>query len=105
MFQSVEAFYKEFITTNPRFPQQREHRLMLIAIAMMKEANEVHELLNWKWWKQPKDFDREHFIEENVDVIHFLIEGLIEAEVTPQEFFEKFVEKAQVNRRRQLSNY
>jgi hypothetical protein len=52
-----------------------------------------------------KEFDREGFVEELVDVMHYLLEIFLLSGVSADEMHDAFVKKGQVNVQRILNNY
>jgi hypothetical protein len=50
-------------------------------------------------------FDRDHYLEEIVDATHYLLELVILSGFTPQEFFDAYTKKGEVNVTRIKSGY
>jgi predicted HAD superfamily Cof-like phosphohydrolase len=46
------------------------------------------------------EFDRSEFVEEMVDALHFYLEAMILMGVTPNELFESYARKNEINRQR-----
>lgn len=67
------------------------------------------ELPYGKPWKKYDSFDRvahkENLKEELIDAIHFFINVLLAAELSPEEIFEIYCKKNNVNFKRQEENY
>ena len=53
----------------------------------------------------PGDVDREKFIEELVDCLHYFFEVVIASGVTQRELFHSYMDKGEVNKKRILSGY
>ena len=52
-----------------------------------------------------QDFDREAYVEELSDVLHYFLGIAICSGVSCEELFNKYMEKGKINRRRILSGY
>lgn len=72
-----------------------------------QEIGEVIQTMkNWKSWKSTEmPTDVNHFKEEMIDVLHFLIEAMILSGFTPDEMYELYFKKNEVNHFRQESKY
>lgn len=71
-------------------------------------SDELHEAMNeisWKPWAKSEFFNREAFIGETVDALHFLANWLCAAKCTTEELNVAYLEKMERNRKRQRSNY
>lgn len=75
--------------------------------AMHELFEALHLLKNSKNHRKTeiKEFDRAEFVEEIVDAQKFILEMLILAGVSREEFYEKFQEKTHINNERILGNY
>ncbi len=88
-----------------RYPESVETRISYLATAITHEAVELQRLTNWKWWKKPATFDKDSAREELIDIWHFVVQASIELGMTPTEIVEKYREKNEVNKQRQVSGY
>jgi dimeric dUTPase (all-alpha-NTP-PPase superfamily) len=70
-------------------------------LAMLSEMAEVLDEVNFKWWKNPKPVDSDALKEELVDVLHFYVSMCLEAGMTPQELYDRYVSKNRENFDRQ----
>lgn len=70
-------------------------------LAIISELAEVLDEVNFKWWKDPKEINREHLKEEIVDVLHFFVSMCLKAGIGPEELYEAYVRKNQENFARQ----
>lgn len=73
-------------------------------------TDELHEALNethWKpWASSPPGFrDRDKFVGELIDAIHFLVNLCLAARMTPDELIDAFAGKNKVNHKRQDEGY
>jgi hypothetical protein len=70
--------------------------------------DELHEALNevgWKPWATDRYFNRDAFVGELIDVMHFVANLLVTAGVTGEELSQKYHSKQQRNRYRQEVGY
>lgn len=78
--------------------------------AVADELAEMRAETAWKMWaKYPVEtgsfLDRDAFVKEGVDLLHFLINLLLIAGCDAQEMYDRYMAKAQVNAERQANNY
>ena len=85
---------------------QGQARLKDFAWRITEELGEAMNCLKMKPWKQtPQVTDREHYLEELVDAAHFFFELLILSGFTPAELVFRYLQKWNVNKFRQRSQY
>ncbi len=82
-----------------------EERISHKMTALIHEGVELQRLTNWKWWKNPKEFDTEAAKEELIDCQHFIVSAAIDLGMTPEEFFQYYLSKNNENHRRQDVGY
>ena len=70
-------------------------------LAMVSELAELLEEVNFKWWKNPHELNRENIREELSDILHFFVSMCIEAGMTADDLFKQYVGKNRENFRRQ----
>lgn len=78
----------------------------MIQAAMQELAEAVQVMKNWKPWKiteVPTDID--HWKEEIVDSVHFLVEAMLLSGMTSEELYELYFKKHEINSFRINSNY
>lgn len=72
-------------------------------MASFHELAEGHDETSWKPWQHDKPYvNRDAFVREMVDVLHFIANALCAVEVAEDELNQVYSEKMQVNRNRQL---
>jgi dimeric dUTPase (all-alpha-NTP-PPase superfamily) len=71
-------------------------------LALMVEAGEALQCVDWKPWRSDRTTDRDAFIEEIVDVLHFAGNLLVAFDVTDAELHEAYAAKSRVNKQRLL---
>ena len=72
--------------------------------AMREEIAELDEELLWKWWSKD-EIDIQNIRVELIDILHFLVSGMICAGLTPEEVYDIYCQKHAVNLSRQDSGY
>ena len=107
MFQQQQEFVELLRDkrSHPDFPldlSQKENQQFLKSLSheCMHELFESNMLLkNSKKHRstQFSDFDRESYVEELSDVLHYLIGILIYSGVTPKEMYEMYMKKGKIN--------
>lgn len=106
MFKQQEEFQKRFYNFKTMSPDQivEYQRLMLTCISV--EAMEAMDWTNWKPWRKTKEeFNRYEYLNELVDVMHFMINSAISVGCTDKEFARLFFNKGRENVRRQQKGY
>lgn len=85
-----------------------EQRIEFIRWNTLALTDELHEALaevGWKPWASNRDINREAYVGELVDAWHFLMNLLLVVEVTPDEFYRRYMEKRYRNAKRQREGY
>lgn len=93
------------VLASPRYPSKAEERISLLCTAIIHEAIELQRLTNWKWWKNPTDFNIEDAKEELVDIWHFVLQATIELNMTPEDILKYYSKKNNLNKERKKMNY
>ena len=73
--------------------------------AMQQEIAELIDSVPWKWWAKYQEFDEQNAKVEIVDLFHFLISLAQVMGMTPDDVYNAYVKKNQVNHNRQESGY
>ncbi|HBA83890.1 MAG TPA: dUTPase [Verrucomicrobia bacterium] len=73
--------------------------------AMSQELAELTDSVPWKWWAKYQTFDKQNARVEVVDLLHFLISLAQVLGMSAEDFFNIYVQKHQVNQKRQDSGY
>ncbi|OLF86374.1 dUTPase [Bacillus paralicheniformis] len=72
-----------------------------ITLAMESEIDEIRREVNWKWWKNPKEIDREALQGEVIDMWHFLLSLSRIVGLTPESIYDVYMAKNAENHARQ----
>lgn len=70
-------------------------------LAIMSELNEILGEINWKWWKNPKEINKDNLKEEIIDILHFFISLCLKVGMNAEEVFEIYMNKNKENVDRQ----
>ena len=70
-------------------------------LAMVSELAELLEEVNFKWWKNPHELNRQNICEELSDILHFFISMCLEAGMTADDLYATYVGKNRENHLRQ----
>lgn len=72
----------------------QEEMTQIFAQAIASEAQELMNNCNWKPWKETKkEFNREETIYEYIDILHFVINGLLALDVTAEQCMQYYLAK------------
>src|SRR5580765_5999263 len=86
----------------------RERYVVQNGFAVVAELVKAFDNIDWKMWTtgSPARFkDRDSFVREMVDVLHFIMNLLLVADCDATELYTRYVRKAEVNAQRQLDGY
>jgi dimeric dUTPase (all-alpha-NTP-PPase superfamily) len=78
-----------------------EEWVLGLTIAMEDEIAEVRSLINWKWWKNPKEIDYTELRGEVIDLWHFLVSLSQKVGLTADDVYRVYCEKNAENHARQ----
>ena len=85
--------------------EDRKRFATSMALAINTEVAEAMQEIAWKPWAKTDHFNRAAFIEELVDIWHFVMNLALLADCPAHEFYEIYVQKSGVNVQRQLDGY
>ena len=115
MFQQQEEFMKLLQKTRkfPDWPidisakpgQQLCREIMLSSVEEYFEA--MQHLKNWKKHRatEIKDIDRDEFLEELCDMMHYFVELLLVVGISVDDFFNAYIQKGNINKVRIQEGY
>lgn len=81
--------------------QQWLHKMIL---ATQQELAELVDSTQWAWWK-PQNFDLQNAKVEVIDILHFVLSMAQILGMTPEDIYQAFLAKQEVNHKRQDSGY
>lgn len=73
--------------------------------AMQQEMAELIDSVPWKWWAKYQNFDEQNAKVEVVDLFHFLVSLAQVLGMTPDDVYQAYLKKNEVNHKRQESGY
>ncbi|MCL1944486.1 MAG: dUTPase [Firmicutes bacterium] len=76
-------------------------RLQKLAMALMVETVEMVTETNYKWWKNPKDINKEAIQEELVDILHFFVSMCLATGMDSDQLYNLYMKKNEENFDRQ----
>lgn len=74
-------------------------------LALEDELHEALQEVGWKPWASSNHINRDEYVGELVDALHFFINLCLIVGVNPEELFERFMAKNEKNARRQMEGY
>ena len=86
-------------------PGKRQNGIAEDCLGLMTEAAEFVDEIPWKPWKKSRVLDRDAFLAEAADVLHFFGHLLNAHDVTSDELFNAFMAKNSVNFERLAGEY
>lgn len=95
------------------FPmEKRQAFINEMGMALLIEVGEALQSTQWKnpnivkfGWKKTQQFNEEHFKEELVDCMHFLVNLALASGMDAKEFHARYIGKNEVNTKRQEDKY
>lgn len=79
--------------------------LFVQTFAATDEMHEASQEFSWKTWSSKKFLNRQAYIKELVDALHFIANGLVAVKCTDKELTDIYEAKMEVNRQRQAAGY
>ena len=73
--------------------------------ALQQETAELIDSVPWKWWARYQKLDEQNARVEVVDLFHFLVSLAQTLGMTPDDVYQAYLKKNQVNHERQASGY
>ncbi len=73
--------------------------------AMQQELAELVDSVPWKWWAKYQTFDKQNARVEVVDLFHFLVSLAQVLGMTPDDVYQAYLKKNNVNHQRQETGY
>jgi dimeric dUTPase (all-alpha-NTP-PPase superfamily) len=85
--------------------EERDNYVMAMALALNVEVGEALQEISWKPWATGEWFNRDAFLLELIDALHFWINLVLVATDDPQDVIDVYMRKAQINVERQAAGY
>lgn len=93
------------VNTHGMTQEEQTKWLLNYTRAMQQELAELVDSVPWKWWAKYQKFDEQNARVEIIDLFHFLISAAQVMGMSPQDVYEAYVKKNQINHQRQDSGY
>jgi phosphoribosyl-ATP pyrophosphohydrolase len=112
MLTAQEAFQR-LMDVHGRAPSELtgDERKDYIRTHVLATTDELHEALRetaWKPWSQKTDeytHNRVYFVEELIDAWHHLMNLMLVADISADEFFNEYRRKMEINKNRKNNGY
>jgi len=93
--------------TDPRFKDDmNEEYIKDMCLAAHSEVNEILNEINWKPWKKTRtNIDKQKYKNEVIDLLHFVLNLALAADMTPEEMFHLYIQINKENIKRQEEEY
>jgi hypothetical protein len=85
--------------------EDRDRYVQAMALALIVEVDEALQEISWKPWASGQWFNREAYLLELIDVLHFWCNLVLIATDDPDEILSVYLRKAELNALRQKSGY
>ena len=106
MFTQQARFQNLFYDFKRMNKPDKDHYLQLMLQCIHVETVEALNWLNWKpWKKQQQPWNRYEFLNELIDIQHFLINCALACQCDSEEFTKLFLNKGKENLDRQQRGY
>ena len=101
IFVLQKQFNDEIIRTRKLDQVNDDQWMQRYMMAMFVEMAELMDETNYKWWKNPKEVDKDAVKEELVDILHFFVSLCIRSGMDAQDLYARYLEKNKENILRQ----
>lgn len=85
--------------------EQKAQWVLNYTRAMQQEIAELIDSVPWKWWAKYQKFDEQNARVEVIDLFHFLVSIAQVLGMSPEDVYQAYLKKNQVNHQRQDSGY
>lgn len=101
IFEMQACFQNDLVNRRNLQDIPMEKWMQMQTLAMLSELAELIDEVNFKWWKNPKPVDGDRVKEELVDILHFFVSMCLNAGMSAEELYSRYIEKNQENFDRQ----
>ncbi len=106
IFRMQDALNKRIgVNLPPPTDEEKAKWILNYTRAMQQETAELIDSVPWKWWAKYQKFDEQNAKVEVVDLFHFLVSLAQTLGMTPDDVYQAYLKKNQVNHERQESGY
>ena len=93
------------VNTDSLTEEEKTKWILNYTRAMTQEVSELIDSVSWKWWAKYQKFDEQNARVEVIDIFHFLISIAQVLGMTPEDIYEAYIKKNEVNIKRQETGY
>ncbi len=93
------------VHTNGLSVEEKTKWVLNYTRAMQQELAELIDSVPWKWWARYQEFDEQNARVEVIDLFHFLVSLAQVLGMSPDDLYNAYLKKNQVNHQRQNSGY
>ncbi len=101
IFALQDSFDKEIVEKRGLHDISPEQWIQKEVLAMLSELSELLDEVNFKWWKNPKEINKDNIKGELIDVLHFFASMCLKMGMTSQEVYDLYIAKNKENFDRQ----
>lgn len=85
--------------------QSQQQWILNYCRAVQQEVSELVDCCKWKWWASYQSFDKQNSRVEVVDLVHFVISLAQVLGMTPDDLYQSYLKKNEINFKRQENGY
>lgn len=93
------------IKTGELTDEEKQKWVLNYCRAMSQEIAELTDSIPWKWWAKYQTFDEQNARVEVIDLFHFLISIAQVLNMSPEDLYQAYLKKNEVNNKRQDAGY
>jgi dimeric dUTPase (all-alpha-NTP-PPase superfamily) len=93
------------IKTGELNDEEKQKWVLNYCRAMSQELAELTDSIPWKWWAKYQTFDEQNARVEVIDLFHFLISIAQVLNMNPEDLYQAYLKKNEVNNKRQDAGY
>ncbi|MEZ5405294.1 MAG: dUTPase [Verrucomicrobiia bacterium] len=93
------------IRTGVLSKEEKQKWVLNYCRAMGQEIAELTDSIPWKWWAKYQTFDEQNARVEVIDLFHFLISIAQVLDMSPEDLYQAYLKKNEVNNKRQDAGY
>ena len=101
IFEMQAKLNDDIVTTRGLPEYDMQTWMQKLTLATLSELSELIAEVNFKWWKNPKPVNENNVKEELVDILHFFVSMCLNAGMSAEELYSRYIEKNQENFDRQ----
>ncbi|MDR2047455.1 MAG: dUTPase [Clostridiales bacterium] len=96
-----QNLFDGFVKKERNLNFSKEEWIQKEILATLSELSELLTEVNFKWWKNPKPLNEDNIKDELVDILHFFVGMCLNAGMSADELFQRYLNKNKENFDRQ----